>query len=169
MSKWLLRGLVMAVLMLVCRMVHWSLVLQAGGRTVALNIAAMLIFGLIALAWGLIDGLADARANPDPDLREDLAMRWIWAGMIAGVVSGVLVSIVAAFFWKQLYTARLFDELTTTAAFVLMGVFLNAIIGVSIGRWLVDRHAPEVASRVNYDEERADTDAFAAVKDQSAR
>lgn len=168
MAKWLLRGLVMAVLMLVCRMVHWSLVLQAGGRTVALNIAAMVIYGLVALVWGLIDGQADARANPDPDLREDLAMRWIWAGMVAGVLSGILVSIVSAFFWHSLYTARLFAELTTTAAFVLMGVFLNATIGVSIGRWLVDRNAPPVASRVDYDEDRADTDAFATVKNPPA-
>ena len=154
----------MALLMVICRMVHWSLVLQAGGRTVALNIAAMLIFGLAAMAWGFIDGQADARANPDPDLREDLAMRWIWAGMIAGVLSGILVCIISAFFWKELYTARLFAELTTTSAFVLMGVFLNAMIGVAIGRRLVDRHAPEVASRVDYDAvDRADTDSFAPV------
>jgi len=34
--------------------------------------------------WGISDGRADARANPDPDRRGDLAMTWLLAGLFAG-------------------------------------------------------------------------------------
>jgi len=38
---------------------------------------------IVALAWGYIDGRADAKAQPDPDRRGDLAMTWLLAGLVA--------------------------------------------------------------------------------------
>jgi hypothetical protein len=45
-------------------------------------------------------------------------------------------------------------------------VFLFAIAGVSLGRWLVDRKAPEATRHGSSatDDDRADTDVFAAVR-----
>jgi hypothetical protein len=69
-------------------------------------------------------------------------------------------------FYKSLYVEGLFNEVTTFAAFTALVVFLFAVTGAALGRWLVDRKAPEVkrhgAERT--DDERADTDVFAAVR-----
>ena len=67
-------------------------------------------------------------------------------------------------FYPTLYVESLVNELTTFAAFTALLVFLFAIIGVTIGRGLVDRKAPERASTRAAEEDRADTDVFAAVR-----
>jgi hypothetical protein len=67
--------------------------------------------------------------------------------------------------YKTLYVEGLINELTTFAAFTALLVFLLAIAGSTIGRWLVDRNAPEVTRHGHaHDDERADTDVFAAVR-----
>src|SRR6185369_10893898 len=93
--------------------------------------------------WGYADGRNDARANPDPDRRSDLAMTWLLAGLFAGVVSG-LVAWLIGLFYKNLYVEGLINEVTTFAAFTALLVFVSAIIGVAVGHWLVDRlfHGP---------------------------
>jgi hypothetical protein len=113
--------------------------------------------------WGLIDGRGDARANPDPDRRGDLAMTWLLAGLFAGIVSGAVAWFISLFY-KSLYVEGLINELTTFAAFTALLVFLVALAGVTIGRWLVDRNAPPVTRHRSGDEERTDTDVFAAVR-----
>ena len=99
------------------------------------------------LVWGYADGRSRRqRANPDPDRRADLAMTWLLAGLFAGVVSGVVAWLIALFY-KSLYVGGLINEVTTFAAFTALLVFLFAIIGVAIGRWLVDRKTPEQPRR----------------------
>ena len=48
----------------------------------------IVVFAIVVFVWGMADGRADARANPDPDRRGDLAMTWLLAGLFAGIVSG---------------------------------------------------------------------------------
>ena len=55
--------------------------------------------------------------------------------------------------------------MTTFAAFTALLVFVFAIVGVALGHWLVDRSRPEQARRRESDDDRADTDVFAAVRD----
>jgi hypothetical protein len=43
-------------------------------------------------------------------------------------------------------------------------VFLVSLLGVTIGRWLVDRKAPQFVRQGVHEDERADTDVFAAVR-----
>jgi hypothetical protein len=67
-------------------------------------------------------------------------------------------------FYKSLYVEALLNELTTFAAFTALLVFLLAIAGVSLGRYLVDRNAPDLPRHHGaHEDERADTDVFAAV------
>ena len=127
MGKWLSRGLVFAGLMVVVRLAQGTLVNQFQTQAVLISIALCTAFALLALLWGWIDGRNDARANPDPDRREDLAMTWLL-------------------------------------------VFLPAVLGVAIGRWLVDRGATEIVRHGHaHDDsyERTDTDVFAAVRDET--
>jgi MFS family permease len=164
MSNWLLRGLVFATLMVIVRLLQGALINAWETRAGLISIILVVVFALAAFAWGLIDGRADARGNPDPDRRGDLAMTWLLAGLFAGLVSGAVAWFISLFY-KSLYVEGLINELTTFAAFTALLIFLVALAGVTLGRWLVDRHAPEVSRHgAAHEDERADTDVFAAVR-----
>ncbi|MGE2716571.1 B-4DMT family transporter [Mycolicibacterium litorale] len=164
MSKWLLRGLVFAALMVIVRLLQGAMINAWETRATTISIVLVAIYAVVALAWGYIDGRRDARRNPDPDRRSDLAMTWLLAGLFAGVVSG-LVAWFIGIFYKNLYVEALLNEITTFAAFTALLTFLMAIAGVALGRWLVDRKAPDQPRRrEGEDDDRADTDVFAAVR-----
>jgi MFS family permease len=162
MSKWLLRGLVFAALMVIVRLLQGAMINTWETRAGLISLILVLLYAVIVFVWGLADGRADARANPDPDRRGDLSMTWLLAGLFAGIVSGAVAWFIHLFY-KSLYVEGLINELTTFAAFTALLVFLIALLGVTIGRWLVDRNAPPVTRHRSGDDERADTDVFAAV------
>ncbi len=165
MSKWLLRGLVFAALMVIVRLLQGALINAWETKAGLISIVLVVLFAVAVFIWGLADGQADARANPDPDRRGDLAMTWLLAGLFAGVVSGAVAWFISLFY-KSLYVEALLNELTTFAAFTALVVFLFAIAGVALGRLLVDRRAPAAPHHGTSvtDDERADTDVFAAVR-----
>ena len=163
MSNWLLRGLVFAALMVIVRLLQGALINAWETRAGLISIVLVVLFAVAAFIWGLIDGRSDARANPDPDRRGDLAMTWLVAGLFAGVVSGIVAWLISLFY-KSLYVEALINEVTTFAAFTALLVFLLAMAGVALGRYLVDRKSPEAPHHGSvHDEDRADTDVFAAV------
>lgn len=161
MSKWLLRGLVFAALMVVVRLLQGALINAWESQALAISITLVVLFAIASFVWGNLDGRADARANPDPDRRGDLAMTWLLAGLFAGVVSGFVTWFIALFY-SNVYAESLIPEVTTFAAFTALLMFITAIAGVALGRFLVDRKAPPFTRR-GADDERADTDVFAAV------
>ncbi|MFG1933569.1 B-4DMT family transporter [Mycobacterium sp. NPDC048908] len=165
MSKWLLRGLVFAALMVIVRLLQGAMINTWETKAALISIVLVVLYAVAVFIWGLSDGRADAKANPDPDRRGDLAMTWLLAGLFAGVVSGAVAWFISLFY-KSLYVEALLNELTTFAAFTALVVFLFAIAGVALGRWLVDRKAPEVSRHGTSatDDDRADTDVFAAVR-----
>ena len=165
MRSWILRGLVYAAAMVVVRLFQGALINAWQTNAGLISVVLLVLFIIGVVVWGVMDGRADARANPDPDRRGDLAMTWLLAGLLAGVLSGA-VAWVIALFYNGLYTGGLLNELTTFAAFTALCVFLPGIIGVTIGRWRVDRKAPERGAGT--DEERADTDVFSAVRADDA-
>jgi hypothetical protein len=81
------------------------------------------------------------------------------------VVSGAVAWFISLFY-QSLYVEALLNELTTFAAFTALLTFLSAIAGVSLGRWLVDRKADQTPHlhHAGQDDDRADTDVFAAVR-----
>jgi hypothetical protein len=162
MSKWLLRGLVFAVLMVIVRLLQGALINLWESGALVVSIVLVAVFAIAAFVWGLTDGRADARANPDPDRRGDLAMTWLLGGLFAGIVSGFVAWFISLFY-ENLYAQGLLNEVTTFAAFTALLMFIFALAGVALGRALVDRKAPPVQRRGAEDDERADTDVFAAV------
>lgn len=169
MSNWLLRGLVFAALMVIVRLLQGAMINVAETKAGLISIVLVIAFAVVVFIVGFLDGRADARANPDPDRRGDLAMTWLLAGLFAGVVSGVVAWFISLFY-KSLYVEALLNEVTTFAAFTALLVFLMAIAGVSLGRWLVDRQLEKEPRRHHglaqsaADQDRADTDVFAAVR-----
>jgi hypothetical protein len=162
----MLRGLVFGAVMVVVRLIQGTIInawpTQAG--LVSLVLLTLFIVGVVV--WGMFDGRADAVASPDPDRRQDLAMTWLLAGLVAGVLSGA-VSWLIALVYKGLYTGGLINELTTFAAFTALVVFLPGITGVALGRRRVDRNPPPRREGGPQDQ-RADTDVFAAVRADDA-
>ncbi len=166
MNKWLLRGLVYAAAMVVVRLIQGALINAWQTQAGLISIVLLVLFVIGVVLWGVIDGRADARANPDPDRRQDLAMVWLLAGLVAGVLSGAVCWLIALFY-QGLYTGGLLNEVTTFAAFTALLVFLPGIIGVTIGRWRVDRK-PDSGRSKREEQERADTDVFSAVRGDDA-
>jgi hypothetical protein len=169
MTNWMLRGLVFAAGMVVVRLFQGALISVWQTQATLISLVLLVLFIAGVLAWGFIDGREDAAANPDPDRRDDLAMTWLLAGLVAGLVSGAVTWLIAVFY-KALYVGGLINELTTFAAFTALVVFLGAISGVAVGRWRVDKtgaYKPQ-SGAARGDDERADTDVFAAVRGHSA-
>ncbi|GAC1402302.1 MAG: B-4DMT family transporter [Mycobacterium sp.] len=164
MSKWLLRGLAFAALMVIVRLLQGAMINAWETKAGLISIVLVVLFAIAVFIWGLVDGQRDARANPDPERRGDLAMTWLLGGLLAGVVSGAVTWFISLFY-KSLYVEALLNEVTTFAAFTALVVFLFAIAGVALGRWMVDRRAPAASRRgASGDDERTDTDVFAAVR-----
>ncbi|HKV19646.1 MAG TPA: B-4DMT family transporter [Mycobacterium sp.] len=171
MSKWLLRGLVFAALMVFIRLVQGTAINIWETKAGLISVTLVVLFAIAVFAWGVIDGRGDARKNPDPDRRDDLAMTWLLAGLFAGLVSGAVAWLISLFY-KDLYVGGLINELTTFAAFTALLTFVFAIVGVALGRWLIDRNRPDEPRKRDGepagDDDRADTDVFAAVRHPDA-
>ncbi|MEE6177524.1 B-4DMT family transporter [Mycobacterium sp. 050134] len=166
MRSWMLRGLVYAAAMTVVRLIQGTLINAWQTQAGLISVVLLVLFVIGVVVWGVIDGRADARANPDPDRRDDLAMTWLLAGLVAGVLSGAVCWLIALVY-KGLYTGGLINEITTFAAFTALIVFLPGIIGVTVGRWRVDRN-PDAHRPAGAEDERADTDVFSAVRGDDA-
>jgi hypothetical protein len=167
MRNWILRGLVFAAAMVVVRLIQGALINAWQTQAGLISIVLLLLFVIGVSVWGVLDGRADAKAQPDPDRRQDLAMTWLLAGLLAGVLSGAVAWLIAEFY-TGLYTGGLLNEVTTFAAFTALLVFLPGIIGVAVGRWRIDRQfekAPEKHHGLGGEQGRdSDTDVFTAVR-----
>ena len=166
MTTWLPRGLVFAIGMVLLRLVQGTLINTYPTRAGSISLVLVVLFGIAAFVWALLDGMSDARANADPDRRRDLAMRWLLAGLFAGFVSGVVVWLISLVY-HAIYAEGIVPELSVFAAFTTLLVFLPAMLAVAIGRWMVDRtRPPESRRRVT---DGVETDVFDAVRDDEPR
>ena len=101
---------------------------------------ALAIVVLVAIVWGGVDGLRDARAHTDPDDYEDLTVRWLKAGLLAGFVSCMVSWIVGTAGWLNgIGQASFFIELFAGTSFITLLVFVPAFFGASMGRMIIRR------------------------------
>jgi len=169
MRSWLPRGLVLAFLMVLLRLVQGAMINTWETQAGLISLLLVVIYFIIVVIWGFLDGRADARAQPDPDRRSDLAMTWLIAGLIAGILSGAVCWFISLFY-KNLYVAGLVNEITTFAAFTALLVFVAAVIGFGAGRWITDRQYNRAGTRPRQGgEESLDTDVFQAVRDEKTQ
>lgn len=161
MTTWLPRGLLFAIGMVLLRLVQGTLINASPTNAGSISLALCTVFGVAAFIGGLFDGMADARANPDPDRRRDLAMRWLLAGLVAGVISG-LVTWIISLFYKAVYVDGLGPELIVFPAFTCLLMFIPAMIAVALGRWLVDRRRPPYSNKHHH----GGDDVFDAARDE---
>lgn len=166
MSKWFLRGLVFAALMVVIRLIQGVLINAFEAQAGLISLVLMILFAIGVFIWGRSDGREDAKAHADPDRRDDLAMTWLGAGLVAGLLSG-FVSWVIGQFDKALYISSFFNELTSFAAFTALLVFVVAVAGVALGRRAVDKEYEKHPERrpvpAAAEESQPATDVFATV------
>lgn len=167
MTNWMLRGLAFAAAMVVLRLFQGALINAWQMLSGLISLVLLLLFAIGGVVWGVMDGRADAKASPDPDRRQDLAMTWLLAGLVAGALSGAVAWLISLFY-KAIYTGGPINELTTFAAFTALIVFLVGIVGVAVGRSLVDRQLAKAPVRHHglaaEHERAADTDVFSAVR-----
>lgn len=163
MRSWLLRGLVFAFGMVILRLIQGVMINTWETQATTISIFLVVIYAILAAVWGYFDGRADAAAQPDPDRRGDLAMTWLLAGIVAGLLSGAVAWLIGQFY-KTIYVAGLLNEISTFAAFTALVVFVFATLGVALGRLLVDRrYSREHPVPTHEGAHGPDTDVFAAV------
>ncbi|WHU49622.1 B-4DMT family transporter [Gordonia sp. L191] len=138
-SSWLLRGVVMTAVHVVARVVLGLAIIHAPLHSTVWKTIAVAVVVLVSLLWGGIDGIADARANPDPDDYEDLTVRWLKAGVFAGVVAGLISWILGSFVFAGIGQASLWVELIAGGSFTALLIFVPAFVGAAVGRWLMRR------------------------------
>lgn len=159
----MVRGLVFAGLMVVLRLIQGAVINAWPTTSGLVSVVLLLLFIAGVATWGVLDGRADANANPDPDRREDLAMTWLLAGIAAGILSGAVAWLISLLY-TGLYTGGPINELTTFAAFTALIIFVPAIIGVAVGRWRIDRKAEPPAHHDGSRGRPTDGDVFSAVR-----
>lgn len=165
MGSWLPRGLVFAGGMVLLRLIQGALINAFPTSAGVISLALVVILGAVAAVWGFRDGTEDAQENADPDRRRDLAMRWLLAGLVAGVLGGAVAWLISLFY-RGIYAEGLFAEVTAFAAFTALLVFLPAMFAVTVGRWRVDRNRVDEPRRP-VAEDGTETDVFEAVQNPS--
>lgn len=141
MTGWVVRGIGMCLVNVGVRILlgvgvtQWPL---HGSQMRLLGLAAVL---LVVIVWAGLDGIADRRANPDPDDSADLAMVWLKASVLGGVAAGVIIWFLQMIVDFSLGQNSLMFELTSGAAFTILLIFIPATVAVFVGRMLANREA----------------------------
>ncbi|MFJ9364658.1 B-4DMT family transporter [Nocardia sp. NPDC101769] len=139
MNAWVLRAVGLGALTVVL-----EALLGFGMRYWPTTGAWMRILCLIVLigsviAWGVLDGRSDRRANADPERGADLTMRWLKAALAGGVGSGLAAWILDFIPGFDLGDQGLVFDITSAASFIVLLIFIPGVLGVALGRWLAGR------------------------------
>lgn len=143
MKPWLLRGLGLALVHVVVRVLLGAALIQWPLQGSLFRWTGVIVVVLAAVIWAGIDGIRDRRAYPDGDSDVDLTMRWLAAGAVTGLVGGFVTWLVDMVTPIPVGVKSLFFELTSGAAFTVLLVFLPAMAAVMAGRFLT-RHDKRV-------------------------
>lgn len=103
---------------------------------------------LVALIWGGVDGIIDGRAHEDPDDYRDLTMVWLKAGLLAGLISAVVGWVLGNWVMAGIGQNSLPIEIFAGGSFTTLLIFVPALVGAALGRFLTRRqHRKDRAAR----------------------
>ncbi|MFB8007284.1 B-4DMT family transporter [Nocardia sp. NPDC056000] len=149
MNAWVLRAVGLGALTVVLRtllgfaMVNWP----TNGSW--MRILCLIVLVAIVVAWGVVDGRHDRRANPDPDRGADLTMRWLKAALAGGLGAGLVAWLLDFLPKFDLGDNGLLFEISSGASFIILIIFIPAMIGVALGRYLVGRESKKGSANAN--------------------
>jgi uncharacterized protein YneF (UPF0154 family) len=140
MNAWVLRATVLGALTVFLRTVLGFAMIYWPTQGSWMRILCLIVLIAAGVAWGLSDGRGDRRANPDPERGgADLTMRWLKAAIVGGLGSAVVAWLLDFIPKFDLGDNGLGFEITAGAAFILLLIFVPAMVGVAAGRFLVNR------------------------------
>ncbi|MFE7742366.1 B-4DMT family transporter [Nocardia sp. NPDC057455] len=148
MNAWVLRAIVLGALVVLLRAVLGFAMVYWPTHGAWMRVLALIVLVAANLYWGFLDGRKDRTAQPDPERGTDLTLRWLKAAVVAGVGSGLVAWLLDWLPNFDLGDNGLLFELTAAAAFIVLLIFIFALIGIGIGRALADRAAAKQAARV---------------------
>lgn len=148
MNAWVLRATVLGVLTVVLRTVLGFGMIYWPTQGAWMRMLCLVVLIAAGVAWGLLDGRSDRRANPDPERGgADLTMRWLEAAVAGGLGSGVLAWLLDFIPKFDLGDNGLGFEITAGAAFIVLVIFVPAMVGVAVGRYLITRESNKAAKQ----------------------
>lgn len=157
MIAWLLRGLVMSAVHIGARVLLALAIVQWPLEATYWKTIAVASVVLAALVWGGIDGLLDGRAHADPDDYDDLTMRWLKAGLLAGLIAAIVGWVLGNWILAGMGQNSLAIEIFAGGAFTTLLIFVPALVGAALGRYLTRRqHRKNEANRERPDDNRRD-------------
>ncbi|MGW0179674.1 B-4DMT family transporter [Nocardia sp. NPDC003345] len=139
MTAWLLRALALGGLAVVLRVLLGFAMGFIPTYGVWLRLLCLVILIGAAVAWGLHDGRADRRLYANPEHGADLTIRWLQAGVAGGIFCGLVSWVLDFVPGVDLGDAGLLFEATAASAFIVLLIFVPALIGVGVGRRLAKK------------------------------
>ncbi|MFI6569340.1 B-4DMT family transporter [Nocardia fluminea] len=124
MTAWVLRATVLGALVVALRVLLGLAMASWPTYGTFWRAACLLTIVAVVVAWGVRDGRTGA---------DGLTVRWLAAGFGAGLASSAVCWALDQVPGLELGDAGLLYELTSAASFILLLVFLPALVGVAFG------------------------------------
>lgn len=139
MNAWWLRAVVLGALVVALRAVLGFAMVYWPTHGALMRILCLIVLVAAIVSWGVLDGRNDRAASGDAERGADLTMMWLKAAVAAGIGSGLVTWILDFVPRFDLGDNGLLFEVTAGASFIILLIFVPALIGVGIGRMLVER------------------------------
>ncbi|MBF6297395.1 B-4DMT family transporter [Nocardia amamiensis] len=139
MNSWLLRAVVLGALVVAMRAVLGFAMVYWPTHGALMRILCLIVLLAAIVAWGVLDGRRDRATTPDPERGADLTLLWLKAAVAGGVGSGLVAWVLDWLPRFDLGDNGLLFEVTAGASFIILLIFVPALIGVGIGRMLAER------------------------------
>ncbi|WP_084530360.1 B-4DMT family transporter [Nocardia miyunensis] len=138
MNALLTRALGLALVHLLARALLGFAVLFWTDRTSPARTAALVLVVACSMSWGFADGRRDRLRHGDRS-EADFPILWLRAAVLGGLVASVATWIAGLLPYLSLGRNSLLFELTAGAAWIVLLIYVPAMVGVGLGRVLANR------------------------------
>ncbi|MFJ2836379.1 MULTISPECIES: B-4DMT family transporter [Nocardia] len=137
MTAWVLRATVLGALVVGLRLLLGFAMAFWPTYGMIWRVACLVVIVGVVVVWGMRDGRSGTT--------DDLTVRWLAAGAVAGLASGAVCLILDQVPGVELGDSGALFELTSAASFIMLLIFLPGLAGVAFGRRRA-RRTPESPS-----------------------